>query len=215
MIEPYYDRGGITIYHGDCAEVMNQLGEFDLLLTDPPYGIGEDGGLRERYRRGDGRVRGCIKHKKLTWDESRPSIDIFNQMTSLSKTWMIFGGNYFADMLPASSGWMYWDKKMGGDFSDGELIYSNRNVGLRSITMHPFIGLRGGKDRVHPTQKPLGVIRWCLSQCPDVSTVLDPFMGSGTTLLACKLDGISCVGIEREEAYCEAAVKRLAQEVLF
>lgn len=215
MIEPYYDQDGITIYNADCREVLPQLGQFDLLLTDPPYGIGEDGGLKARYRKGDGRTRGVIKHIKYNWDNERPSKETFSLITSVCSQWIIWGGNYFADLFPPSMGWLYWDKKIGGDFSDGELAYTNRNAALRAFTVHAFSGLAGGKNRVHPTQKPLALMRWCLSLVPDAETVLDPFMGSGTTLLAAKLEGRQAVGIEINEKYCAAAVNRLAQGVLF
>ena len=212
--KPYYEEPGITIYHGDCREILPHLPKVDLVLTDPPYGIGEDGGLKARYRMGDGRTKGIIKHEKMEWDTTRPPKDVFDSMLGIAPIVMICGGNYFADLLPASPGWLYWDKRMGGDFSDGELIYTNRDAGLRSFTMHPFEGLRGGKDRQHPTQKPTELMKWCISFAPNAHTILDPFMGSGTTLRAAKDLGRKCIGIEIEEKYCEIAARRLGQEVL-
>ena len=207
MIEPYYDRGGITIYHGDCAEVMNQLGEFDLLLTDPPYGI-------ERFKKAFGTSRfyghGCDK-SGIEWD-NKPSQELFDAMLSMSKNAIVWGANNFK--LPVSEYFLVWDKMQTvTNFASAELAYTNIKCPARvyrfSIHQH------NKTHKMHPTQKPVSLMRWCLGIAGDVSTVFDPFMGSGTTLLACKLEGISCVGIEREEAYCEAAVKRLAQEVLF
>ena len=201
MIEPYYDRGGITIYHGDCAEVMNQLGEFDLLLTDPPYGI--DAGNMNLGRTASSRLA------KSDWDKIRPSDDLLAGLISMCHRSIIWGGNYFS--LPPSRKFLFWDKLNAGlSFAEGEQAWCSwdgvaRIYKLNSSTV---------KKR-HKTEKPIRLIRWCIKQSDGAQSILDPFMGSGTTLLACKLDGISCVGIEREEAYCEAAVKRLAQEVLF
>jgi len=212
---PYYADEAVTIYNADCRQVLPFLPKFDLLLTDPPYGIGEDGGMKARYREGDGRTKGIVKHKRHGWDKERPSPDAFQAMLARSDVWMIWGGNYFADWLPPSMGWLYWDKKMGGDFSDGELAYTNRQAALRSFTVHPFANLAGGKNRVHPTQKPLALMRWCLSLVEDAGTVLDPFAGSGTTGVACKLEGRKAVLIEAVEEYCEKASDRLRQGVLF
>jgi len=214
-MKPYYQDDAVTLYHGDCREILPTLPKHDLLLTDPPYGIGEDGGLKARYRKGDGRVKGIVKHAALSWDNERPSADTFDAITEAARIWNIWGGNYFADMLPASMGWLYWDKKIGGDFSDGELAYTNRNAALRAFSVHPFQNLAGGKARQHPTQKPLALFRWCLSFAPDATTILGPFAGSGTTGVAAKLEGRKATLIEMEERYCEIAANRLSQGVLF
>ena len=202
-MSPYYDKDGITIYHGDCREIMPTLGRFDLLLTDPPYGIGEDGGARRT--RGSARTNG----EKLGWDRERPAKAVFDVMLSMSDQQVIWGGNYFADYLPASRGWLYWEKLMGGDFSDGELAWTSRDAVLKQFTKS-----KQTAHRIHPTQKPLPLMQWCLGFAPKAQTILDPFMGSGTTLVAAKLEGRTAVGIELEERYCEIAASRLAQNVL-
>jgi len=213
-MSPYYQHAGMTIYHGDCRDILPTLEPVDLVLTDPPYGLGEHGGERNRRRAGDGKTRfETPKHQDLGWDAKRPDAKTFEAIKAAGRIWFVFGGNYFADMFPPSSGWLFWDKNIGGDFSDGELIYTNRNAGLRKFTMHPFVDLRGGQLRQHPTQKPLPLMRWCIEQAGDVTTILDPFMGSGTTLRAAKDLGRKAIGIEIEEKYCEIAAKRLAQEV--
>ena len=122
---------------------------------------------------------------------------------------IIWGGNYFADFLPASRGWLYWEKLMGGDFSDGELAWTSRDAVLKQFTK-----AKQTANRFHPTQKPLALMRWCLQFVPDAKTILDPFAGSGTTLLAAKLEGRQCTGIEISEDYCKIAVQRLRQRVL-
>ena len=190
------------IYHGDCREIVPQLGKFDLLLTDPPYGIGEHGGKC--------RTRGIAvpNHVEMGWDNETPSPETFAMLLGASENQIVFGGNYFTDKLPVSRGWLYWRKLMGGDFADGELIWTSFDMVLREITK-PNKGLRCQ----HPTQKPLEVITWCLSFAPDAQTILDPFAGSGTTGRAAKDLGRKCTLIEREEKYCEIAARRMCQEV--
>ena len=204
MSKPYYQKDGITIYNGDCAEILPELERFDLLLTDPPYGIGEDGGAQRT--RGSRKTNGI----KAGWDKCRPRRELFELIISRTETQIIWGGNYFADLLPPSRGWFYWQKLMGGDFSDGELAWTSRDSVLKEFTK-----AKQTHNRLHPTQKPISLMRWCLGFVPDATTILDPFMGSGTTLLAAKLEGRQAVGIELSEEYCEIAANRLAQGVLF
>lgn len=204
--------GDCKLYHADCRDVLPTLGKFDLLLTDPPYGIGEDGGEKRRFRSGDGRTRFAEpKHAAGGWDTERPSLETFVRMELIAAVRMYWGGNYFTDVLPPSMGWLYWDKKIGGDFSDGELAWTSRNAALRSFSMHAFTGLNGGKDRQHPTQKPLALMAWCLTHAPTAKTILDPFMGSGTTGVACIQSGRAFTGIERERKYFDIAVERISR----
>jgi DNA modification methylase len=201
--------GNATLYLADCRSVLPTV-QADAVVTDPPYGIGEAGGEKNRY--GPGRTRfKQPKHEDLGWDRERPAAELFELIKAAAPIWFIFGGNYFADLLPPSMGWLYWDKRLGGDFSDGELIYTNRRAALRAFSMHAFEGLKGGKDREHPTQKPLGVMEWCLGFLPDAETILDPFMGSGTTGVAALKLGKRFIGIEREAAYFEIACRRLRE----
>ena len=203
MAEPYYDEDGITIYHGDCREVLPKLQTAGLVLTDPPYGIGEHGG--KARTRGDSRPN----HVAGNWDNERPCRGTLDLVRTRGAVQMIFGGNYFADMLPPSRCWLYWRKLMGGDFADGELIWTSLDAVVREFTKPN----KGGKNQ-HPTQKPLSVMQWCINQSKTDGTVLDPFMGSGTTLVAAKNLGRTAIGIEIEERYCEIAAKRLSQGVL-
>tara|TARA_R110000868_G_C10605162_1_gene740878 strand:+ start:41 stop:685 length:645 start_codon:yes stop_codon:yes gene_type:complete len=205
--KPYYQDNLVTIYHGDCAEIVPQLGRFDLLLTDPPYGIGQDGGAQRR--RGSKKTNG----PKMGWDAERPAKEYFDIMIASTDNQIIWGGNYFADFLPASRGWIYWHKLMGGDFSDGELAWTSFDQVLKSITE-----CNKSHGKVHPTQKPEAVIRFSVAYATSkalVSTVLDPFMGSGTTLAVCRQEGIRSVGIDREEKYCDIARQRVQQRSLF
>ena len=205
--KPYYEdeEHGIVIYNADCRDILPHLPKVDLLLTDPPYGIGEHGGKC--------RTRGkpIPNHVSMGWDNATPATQVFEMMFSRSDHQLIWGGNYFTDKgLPPKMGWLYWDKCMGGDFSDGELAFTSRDSALKAITLP-----RSSFGNEHPTQKPLALMLWCLGFFPKAQTVLDPFMGSGTTLVACKQLGRHCIGIEIEESYCEIAAKRLSQGMLF
>lgn len=211
MIAPYFDDGTCTIYLGDCAEIAPTLGRFDLLCTDPPYGIGVAHGAKFG--------RTVLARKRdygdSDWDDAPPSDDLLTDLRSRATWQCLFGGNYFA--LPPSSCWLVWDKENGAnDFADAELAWTNYERAVR-LKRHQWHGMlrKGREERMHPTQKPLAVMSWAIGLCPDRPTsVLDPFMGSGTTLRACKDLGIRAVGIEREEKYCEIAARRLGQGVL-
>jgi len=207
-VEPYYDKDGITIYCGDCRKILPWLGRFDLLLTDPPYGIGANkmtlGNGKRRLYRGEG-----------DWDSAPPRRWQIEMMIEMADQSILWGGNYFA--LPETRCVLVWDKGTGdNDFADCEIAWTNLDKVVKKH-FQSWVGANA-KDhngsRVHPTQKPLGLMKWCLSLVPDAKTVVDPFMGSGTTLVAARDEGLSAVGVERDEKYCEMAVKRLAQSVL-
>lgn len=198
-MKPYYERDGIVIYHGDSQEILPVLPKFDLLLTDPPYGIGFAGTLTKWSR--DNLLR-----EKKNWDDEAPKLDL---LLDLKITTMIWGGNHFA--LPPSRGWLVWVKPTRlPSYGDAELCWTNIEMPVRH-KMHD--GCNREKLN-HPTQKPLDLIKWCFSFSPQSSHILDPFMGSGTTLRAAKDLGKKAVGIETVEEYCEMAANRLSQEVL-
>ena len=201
--------GDATLYLGDCMDILPTLDKVDAVITDPPYGIGEDGGDKNR-RRG---YKPLVVHEKLSWDKDRPQIEVFDAMRKCSSTQIIWGGNYFADFLPPSMGWLYWDKKMGGDFSDGELAWTSQKKAVRDFSKSPFAGLMGGHNRVHPTQKPEALMQWCIQQAGNPETILDPFMGSGTTGVAAIQLGRKFIGIEREPKYFDVACQRIEQAV--
>jgi DNA modification methylase len=212
-VKPYYEQDGITIYHGDCREVLPSLGRFDLLLTDPPYGIGEANGKNA--------TRGLLAPPMdwgiSDWDDE--TADEALEIARGSCRWQaVFGGNYYH--LPPTSCWLVWDKDNGEtDFADCELCWTNFAKAVRKLT-YRWNGMlqqpgRPKEKREHPTQKPEAVMVWALQHAPDsVKIVLDPFLGSGTTLVAAKRLGRRGIGIEIEERYCEIAAKRLSQGVL-
>ena len=213
--EPYFDDGQIAIYHGDCALIAPLLGTFDLLCTDPPYGIGE--------ARAINRVRGKSLAKQIDygdadWDDAPPTTELLTLLRAKAQHQIIFGGNYFT--LPPSRGWLVWDKEARETIDQGhcELAWTNFDIPIRR-KRHLWVGMwKADKTerRFHPTQKPLAVMTWAIGLCPvRPASVLDPFMGSGTTLRACKDLGIRAVGIEQDERYCEIAARRMSQQTLF
>ena len=193
--------GDATLYLGDCRDILPTLGKVDAVVTDPPYGIGEDGG-RFRGRKGQN-IRVLPKGH---WDQSTPDAAVFEAILGCSKDQIIWGGNYFADKLPPSKGWLYWQKLMGGDFSDGELAWTSRDKALREFTKCPK-----GQGAEHPTQKPVELMKWCLEFLPDAHTILDPYMGSGTTGVACVKLGRCFIGIEISADYFDIACRRIEQ----
>ncbi len=214
---PYYQDPAVTIYHGDCREIVPHLGRFDLLLTDPPYGIGADSKMHKigGSVQGHGNRRVALRHYEATdWD----SVPVENAFLSLlrgkCRKNIIFGGNYYE--LPPCKGPLVWDKLNGENtYADGEIAWNDLGCPVR-IKRHLWHGMcrKGGEHRDHPTQKPLEVMSWCICLAGDVQTILDPFAGSGTTGRAAKDLGRKATLIEREEKYCEIAARRMAQEVL-
>jgi site-specific DNA-methyltransferase (adenine-specific) len=208
-VRPYYEHGGITIYHGDCREVMPSLSAFDLLLTDPPYGIGvcnrSDGGVGSI-------VSGSKFYGRAGWDHRPVETELLILATNVARVSIVWGGNYFS--LGPSPCWLVWDKQQRDfTFADAELAWTNLEKAVRVFGYSRGALVAEGKD--HPTQKPEPLMAWCIGLAGDaVANVLDPFMGSGTTLVAAKRLGRKAIGIEIEERYCEIAAKRLAQDVL-
>ncbi len=210
---PYYDHAGITIYHRDCRDILPSLPKVDLVLTDPPYGVKRDEGFE-----GFGGFGAPIARRRFVggWDRDRPASDLLQAIVNAGRTVIIWGGNFFADVLPRSTHWIFWDKlQTMPTFGDGELAWTNSpRKSITKVTVE-WNGLLGKeKTRDHATQKPLALMVWCIggySECH--TTILDPFMGSGTTLRAAKDLGRKAIGIEIEERYCEIAAKRMAQEV--
>lgn len=197
--------GQCELYLGDCMEIMSSLDPVDAVVTDPPYGIGE--------ARSNNASRSKLATSKdygiADWDDKPCQPRTIEMIKTLSKWQIIFGGNYFE--LGPTSCWLVWDKENGeNDFADCELAWTNLKKAVRRINWrwHGMIR-KGQEERVHPTQKPLGVMEWCLTHVPAAQTVLDPFMGSGTTGVACVKAGRSFIGVEREQAYFDIACDRI------
>ena len=197
--------GSCRLILGDCLEVLPTLGVVGLpkgfgVLTDPPYGIGQDGG------RGHRRSSRAKVQEKKGWDRERPPRAVFDWLVSVPAGAIIWGGNYFADWLPPRMGWLYWQKLIGGDFSDGELAWTSRAGALKEFTYR-----KTNAEMEHPTQKPVALMEWCLGFLPNATTILDPFMGSGTTLVACAKLGRKGIGIEIDPGYFDIACRRVEE----
>jgi DNA modification methylase len=185
--------GNQRLILGDCLQVMPLLGKVDAVVTDPPYGIGITKSNRLATSRGMG---------GKSWD-SVPA-DIEPIMARGVQT-IIWGGNYFD--LPATRAPLVWDKNNAGrDFADFEMAWTNLDMVARRFVFRPM-NMDGGKE--HPTQKPVALMEWCLGFLPDAKTILDPFMGSGTTLVACQRMGRHGIGIELDPDYFAIACKRV------
>lgn len=201
--------GDATLYCGDCVEVLPTLPKVDAVITDPPYGINEN----HKKVASRGKLAAPKDYGEFDWDKEPPSADLIDAIRSASNWQAMFGGNYFH--LPPTSCWLVWDKLNGdNDFANCELAWTNWPKAVRRIQWR-WNGMirQGGEDRFHPTQKPLAVMKWVIGLCPKADTILDPFMGSGTTGVAAVQMGRKFIGIEREPRYFDIACRRIEQAV--
>lgn len=213
--------GNATLYLADCMDVLPTLPKVDAVITDPPYGIGIDRAMAAS----SGTKSGAMAAKKGVyiasgWDDEPMQIGVANKIIDISNVQIFWGGNYYG--LPPSQCWLVWDKQVNGNFADCELAWTNMKKPVRKFTwMWNGMLRQGGEDRNgHPTQKPLALMKWCIDQCTNnPQTILDPFMGSGTTGVAAVQMGRQFIGIEREPSYFEIACRRIEdaqrQESLF
>ena len=230
MIEPYYDKNGVTLYHGDCLQILPALGLNPAkvaLISDPPYGINADfkrTGMRRRTKALD-----WVGDATRNWEDIENDDKPFDPAHLLGFSIVaLFGANHFADKLPAQEvnkpwKWLLWDKRRDSpadDNSDGELIWTNRTGALR-IHRQLWRGLvREGEENIsrapklHQMQKPIRLMRWVIGECkvPAGYTVVDPYFGSGTTLRAAKDLGYQAIGIELKRENCDIAIERLRQQ---
>ena len=203
-----------TLHNGDCLEYMKSLPEkgIDCIVTDPPYGISVEvvGNNDERWN-----APPVAEKEVIEWDKE--IVPEFIPLALLiSKNQVIFGGNYYAHLLPASKSWIVWDKLASGGFSDCELAWTSHDKGVRKFT-YLWNGFKKQKPekRYHPTQKPLSLMLWVIENYTKPGDlVLDPFMGSGTTGAACIQLGRRFIGIERKAEYFQVAESRLKSAVL-
>jgi DNA modification methylase len=216
--KPYYETPLGKLYHGDCLEIMPELGFMSLCITDPPYGIniaktGRVGGTKPFGKSGGPEIK-PKEYPKSDWDASPPPRIAFEIIRAASQDQIIFGANYFSNYLPPSKCWLVWDKDNTGNFSEAELAYTSFDLALRKIRWR-WNGMlkEAPEERFHPTQKPVGLFAWILEKYgQDAVSVLDPYLGSGTTALACERLKKRWVGIEISEEYCAIAAKRIEAE---
>ncbi len=192
--------GAATLHLGDCRDILPTLGKVDAVVTDPPYGIGTG-------------IQKCGGSKSLKWDEQewdretcQPAVDLAVAAAGVAIIW---GGNYYA--LPPSRCWLAWDKCQPDAWystAHFELAWTSMDRNARRYRMSQ-VEAYGNMDKAHPSQKPESLMRWCLNLIPDALSVLDPFMGSGTTGVAAVQMGRKFIGIEREPKYFDIAAKRI------
>ena len=202
----------ITLYHGDCLEIMPTLeaGSVDAVITDPPYGIGisnrSDGGGVCSVKSGN------KNYGRVNWDSKPAKVETIQFILAMSIPTVIWGGNYFH--LPPSRCWFVWDKgQRKFSLADAELAWTNLDMAVRIFTYSR--GKMAQENRRHPTQKPKPLMRWCLEKATNPGdTILDPFMGSGTTGVACVQTGRNFIGIEIDKGYFDIAEKRISDAQL-
>lgn len=206
-MKTYFETDLGKLYNCDCLEILPNLDRVDLVLTDPPYGISES----SKKNNSRGKLAKPTYYGFYDWDKNPADKKTIELIRKISKYQIIWGGNYFD--LPPSSKWLVWDKLNSGDFADCELAWTNICGAVR-IFRHMWNGMLRASERntkrVHPTQKPIALMQWCLSFAPG--DVVDAFMGSGTTAIACENLGRQWIGIEISEKYCEIAAKRIERE---
>ena len=196
-MRPDWERDGIKLYCADCMDVLPHLSGVDAVVTDPPYGIGINRSNRLSVSRG---------FAGETWDDVPPDDHVITFVVGMGSQAIIWGGNYFS--LPPCRGFFVWDKQNDDrDFADCEFAWSNIDAVARIHRQRPM-NMDGGK--VHPTQKPIALMIRCVEAVSaEKQTVLDPFMGSGSSGVACVKLGRKFIGIEKEPKYFDIAVKRI------
>lgn len=190
--------GNATLYLGDCREVMATIPNVDAVITDPPYGIASTWNGGSGHGWGKATSESGLRNE---WDSEVPDKSTFDLILEKSKEQIIWGGNYFS--LPPSRCWFVWNKpERNFTLAEAELAWTNRDNVVRV-----YDGPRSDPGREHPTQKPLALMEWCVAKTKGV--VLDPFMGSGTTGVACVNLNREFIGIEREPKYFDIARRRI------
>ena len=195
--------GNCELWHGDCREVLPLMPPVDLVLTDPPYGIGF-AAQPTRCQRANGIAA-------TTWDDETPPAWVFGLMLEKAKTMIVWGGNYFA--LPPSRGWLVWMKSGNApSMADLEMAWTNMDMNARCFekSVKSASLEKNLQSAAHPTQKPVALMEWSIGFA-KAETVCDPFLGSGTTGVACARMGLQFVGIERERKYFDIACRRIEQ----
>ena len=193
--------GDATLYLGDCMEILPTLDKVDAVITDPPYGIADN--FLKPSAKGEW---AALYAEKITWDSFAPqkAVDI---AISLAQKSIVWGGNYF-ELMP-KRGWLIWDKMQSHSSGHAELAWTNLDIPIRSFAYSR--AQLSTENKQHPTQKPIGLMAWCIQLSGNPQTILDPFMGSGTTGVAAVQMGRKFIGIERKPKYFDIACQRIEQ----
>lgn len=200
------------IHNMDCMELMRQYPDkhFDLAVVDPPYGIGENGARGNVATKKWKNPKQSI-HIKKEWDKNRPDRIYFEELFRVTKNQIIWGANYYPEFLPASMGWIFWDKKTGdSDYSDGELAFTSFEKALKKFE-YLWSGFKKQKPetRIHPTQKPVALYDWIFKNyAKEGQLILDTHLGSGSSRIAADRAGLNFVGCELDADYFAAHEKR-------
>ena len=190
--------GNATLYLGDCASILPHLPNVDACIPDPPYGLGK------RMQGGTWGAKTEFK-EMVVWDHAAPDVALLERLAGLSKCCVFWGGNYYG--LPPTRCWLVWDKQNAvPTMADCEIAWTSLDANTKRLS-HPVGRIENG----HPSEKPLKLMTWTLQTVKAKGVVLDPFMGSGTTGVACALAGLPFIGIEREPKYCDIACRRIEQ----
>jgi DNA modification methylase len=199
----------VTLHLADCLDILHAMPDqsVDVVITDPPYGIGEN----NRKNLSRGKLAKPIDYGAFDWDQERVEREYFDEMRRVSHHQVIFGGIYYTDYLPPSSGWIVWDKNNSGDFADCELAWTSYPRATRLFRwMWSGFVKQAPEKRVHPTQKPFALMAWIVENYSKPGQiVMDPFMGSGTTGAACTLLARHFIGVEKDEHYFRLAKRRI------
>jgi site-specific DNA-methyltransferase (adenine-specific) len=210
----------INITNEDNMNLMARYEDnhFDLAIVDPPYGIGFDGGHKPTQgKSGKSKTfnKETILYKKGGWDNSRPKLEYFAELQRISKNQIVWGGNYFADLLPQKKGWIYWDKKITSknnkNYSDGELAWSSFDCILRKYTYDwngfGYLNNPQKQKKIHPTEKPIQLYEWLLiNYAKEGDKILDTHLGSGSIAIACHNLGFDLTACELNKEYYNAAI---------
>jgi site-specific DNA-methyltransferase (adenine-specific)/modification methylase len=200
--------GNAELYHADCLDVLPNLPQACLVIADPPYGIGESNAKAASR----GKLAAPIDYGSFDWDKQPASPEQIAATIAAGKHCIIWGGNYFD--LPPQPGWLTWDKMNGGnDFADCELAWSNLPIAAR-LFRHMWNGMlrdsERNEPRVHPTQKPIALMKWCITKRKEMpKLIVDPFAGSGPVGVACMDMGIKYIGIEKMKRNFDILCERI------
>ena len=219
-IEQCYRLPFLSLFHADCMEIMKQYPDkyFDLAIVDPPYGIG----VAKQNNTKRGKLGSHYKQKD--WDNQRPSKEYFDELQRISKNQIVWGGNYFADLLNASSCWLVWNKKTVGNTADCELAWTNFKTAVRRFDFM-WEGfwqedMKNKEKRIHPTQKPVKLYDWILQNyASEGDLILDTHFGSGSIALAVdkanRLDkmNLHLTACEIDKEYIDKAIKRISESI--